>query len=132
MIITKSLSKQIFKKTRDGVGWILGFYVKQVFFEEALFRYVGIFALLWLFWQFHWYGIAPWWVAILTINIVWSLLHLVGFTWEMSAVCFPLGLLLGWLMYWFVHPFGFILAVGIHTGVGALGYKLGILQKWIR
>ena len=110
----------------------LGWYIEHTFFEEAIFRYIGIFGILWVMYKFNFYGLLPIWIAIITIDIIWSLLHLIGFRWQMVACTLPLGILLGWMLFWWDQPFGYTFAVIVHTIVGIAGYKMNIIQKWMR
>ncbi len=99
-------------------------YLEHTGWEEVVFRYIFLIGMYQLFHEKC--------LAVLIPDIVWSLLHLVGFTWQMVACTIPLGLLLGWCMFLFPEPLGMVLCIIIHTFIGAMGYKLGIIQKWIR
>ena len=126
----------------------VNFYIKQVFFEEGLFRYIGVLGLIalstflitikWLTFYLvlmnlswlYWFSMP--WFTIGFITIIWSLLHLIGFRWPMVAATLPLGVILGWLMLWLPHPLSLLITIVIHFGIGAGGYFCGIIQKWIR
>jgi hypothetical protein len=107
---------------RTGIGWIdIEYYSLIVIREEVIFRFLPISLAC-----YH-----NWWGVVMT-TICWATLHLVGFRWPMFLSTLVLGIGLGWLFIWLPNPYGLLACILIHLGIGAGGYKLGIIEKWIK
>lgn len=121
MIIQKTVDKvQLTGVQEPDLVW----YLEHTGWEEVVFRYIALVGLYQLF--------PVKWIAILISDVVWSLLHLIGFKWQMIVATIPLGILLGWFMFWLPEPVGMMVCIVVHTFIGAMGYRLGIIQRWIK
>jgi hypothetical protein len=120
-VVEKGMIKQ-----RVEVPTSFTWYLIHTGWEELIFRY-GVIGLL------TWSGL-DWKIIVLISGLVWAWSHYIGFRLQMVAVCFVLGLILGWLYIGFIlwSPLNGIVCLGIHVLIGWLGIRSGIIPGWIR
>lgn len=98
-------------------------YLKQVCFEEMIFRCVILGAI--------WYCFS-WQAGIIVSAIIYALVHLVQFKWPMAVVSFVLGIVLGWIWFNTYIPMNVVMIVCVHYIAGFVCWALGFTNKWSR
>ena len=99
--------------TKEKAFW----YIKQVCFEETLFRVIIL-------------GFLPCNLMLVVSSLIYAMSHLILFKWQFALMTLPLGLFLGWTYLALPCPVNFVVVVVIHFAVGSLAYAVGLTNKW--
>ena len=96
-------------------------YLMIICFEEGLYRVIVLTSLL---------MVLGGWMSVILSSVLFGIMHFIKYDWRMVLSASILGIGLGWLYIWMIHPLNFICCIAIHLVVGSLGVKLGLMKKW--